>query len=260
MSYEKQPGTIEQIPIKVTIERDQPLDIATFSKALLSLNNAVDEYVSLSSGTSGIKATLNGVEKGSDIIYILITGAVMFDTLLPTINGYFEFFNNIKNIGKKSVDDIKEDRFLTSTALDDMENIINLANQSGVSVTINYNNYKDCMIINQENKESYAKGVATARQIKDFESKEQRYFENVLIRMKEVKDSERIVKDKAICDDIIPGKAVSTEIVDKDAKELINKNPFDNYYLVNLSVHKANGVVKLYRITALHSIIPKTKD
>ncbi|KEA46551.1 hypothetical protein CR66_01550 [Campylobacter mucosalis] len=78
--------------------------------------------------------------------------------------------------------------------------------------------------------------------------------------MKEVKDSERIVKDKAICDDIIPGKAVSTEIVDKDAKELINKNPFDNYYLVNLSVHKANGVVKLYRITALHSIIPKTKD
>ena len=63
MRDEKQLGTIEEMPIKVTIERDQPLDIATFSKALLSLNNAVDEYVSLSSGTSGIKATLNGVEK-----------------------------------------------------------------------------------------------------------------------------------------------------------------------------------------------------
>ncbi len=191
---------------------------------------------------------------------MVIVLVVMFGEALPMINAYFEFFNNLKNIGKRSVDNIKEDKFLTKSSLDDAENIVNLAGQSGVSVMINYNNYKDCIIINQENKAAYKHGIATARQIKDFDNMQRHEFKNVLVNMKEVKDSERIVKDKAVCDDVMPGKAVWTEIIDREAKELINKNPFDNYYLVDLSVHKMDGVIKLYRITALHSIIPKEKE
>ncbi|WP_298789062.1 hypothetical protein [uncultured Campylobacter sp.] len=256
----KQTGQIENIPIRLKIDKDSPLGLIELSKALLSLNNSIDEYVATSCGTSGTKTTLQSVEKGSDVFNMVIVLVVMFGEALPMINAYFEFFNNLKNIGKRSVDNIKEDKFLTKSSLDDAENIVNLAGQSGVSVMINYNNYKDCIIINQENKAAYKHGIATARQIKDFDNMQRHEFKNVLVNMKEVKDSERIVKDKAVCDDVMPGKAVWTEIIDREAKELINKNPFDNYYLVDLSVHKMDGVIKLYRITALHSIIPKEKE
>lgn len=249
MSDEKQPGTIEQIPIKVTIERDQPLDIATFSKALLSLNNAVDEYVSLSSGTSGIKATLNGVEKGSDIIYILITGAVMFNMLLPTINGYFEFFNNIKNIGKKSVDEIKDDKFLTPTAINDMENIVNLANQSGVSVTINYNNFNDCIVINQENKEAYRQGIATVRQIRDFDNKEavKKVFEKMSITLYQTTNTDKKVKFKAYCYEL-SNKAIPILIDDEALKAEILENPYSYRFVCDIEIHKdEKGKISLYR-------------
>lgn len=252
---------IENVNIRFTIQKDNPIDIKTLSNALLALNNSIDEYIYITQGTSGIKTTLKSVEKGSDVFNLVVCGALMFGELLPNINAYFEFFNNIKNIGKKSVEEIKKDKTLTKSNLDNLESILALAEQKDLNLSITYNDYKDCVIVNQENKDAYKQGIATAKQIKNYEDKEQKHFQNVLIRMKEVKDSERIVKDKAICDDIVPNKAISMEIVDKEAKELINKNPFDNYYLVDLSVHKIDGLVKLYRITALHSIIPKdTKE
>lgn len=252
----------ENIQIKFRIEKDNPLDITTLATALLSFNNSIDEFVATQTGVSGARTTLQSVEKGSDIFNMVIfaaSGVLAIGEFLPTINAYFEFFGNIKNMGKKSVDDIIQDPLLTPTSLQNLENVVKLADKDRVSVEITSPVFNHCIFINQDNKEAYKQGIATARQIKDFENKEQKYFENVLIRMKEVKDSDRIVKDKAVCDDILPGRAVSAEIVDKEAKELINKNPFDNYYLVDLTVHKMSGAVKLYRITALHSIIPKGK-
>lgn len=252
-------NSIENVDIKLIIQKDEPIELKALSSAFLALESSIDEYAYITQGASEIKTTLKSVEKGSDVFSLVISGALMFGELLACVNTYFEFFSNIKNIDKKSIEDIKNDPLLTKTSLDNIEKIINLAEQKGTSITLNYNEFKDCLIINQENKNLYKQGIATARQIRNYEDKEQRHFQNVLIRMKEVKDSERIVKDKAICDDIVINKAISTEIVDKEAKELINKNPFDNYYLVDLSVHKIDGVVKLYRITALHSIIPKDR-
>lgn len=221
---------IENVNIRFATQKDNPIDIKTLSNALLALNNSIDEYICITQGTSGIKTTLKSVEKGSDVFNLVICGALMFGELLPNINAYFEFFNNIKNIGKKSVDEIKDDKLLTKNDLENLESILlALTEQKDLSVSIIYNDYKECVIINQENKDAYKQDIATAKQIKNYEDKEQKHFQNVLIRMKEVKDSERIVKDKAICDDIIPNKAISTEIVDKEAKELINKNPFNNY-------------------------------
>ena len=249
----------EKINIKFTIQKDEPIDIKALADALLALNNSIDEYIYLTQGASGIKTTLKSVEKGSDIFNLLVCGSLMFNELLPSINAYFEFFNNIKNISKKSVDEIKNDKLLTKNTLENIEKIVNLAEQKDLNLSLVYNDYKDCVIINQENKEFFKQGIDTAKKIKNYEDKELRHFENVLIKMKEVKESERIVRDKAICDDIVQGKAISAEIVDKEAKELINKNPFDNYYLVDLSVHKIDGFIKLYRITKLHNIIPKDK-
>ena len=95
----------ENIQIKFRIEKDNPLDITTLATALLSFNNSIDEFVATQTGVSGARATLQSVEKGSDIFNMVIfaaSGALAIGEFLPTINAYFEFFGNIKNMGKKA--------------------------------------------------------------------------------------------------------------------------------------------------------------
>jgi hypothetical protein len=53
---------------------------------------------------------------------------------------------------------------------------------------------------------------------------------------------------------------VPTEVINHSDKELINKNHFDNYYLVDLLAFSVEGNVKFYQVTKLHSIIPKEKE
>lgn len=88
---------IENVNIRFTIQKDNPIDIKTLSNALLALNNSIDEYIYITQGTSGIKTTLKSVEKGSDVFNLVVCGTLMFGELLSNINAYFEFFNNIKN-------------------------------------------------------------------------------------------------------------------------------------------------------------------
>lgn len=246
---EKQTGRIEKIPVKLTINKDEPLELTALSRALLSLNDAINEYAAISCGTDGVKTTLQSVEKGSDIFYLVVTGAIMFDQLLPTINAYFDFFNNVKNIGKRSVDDIKEDKFLTRTSLDNIENIINLAGQSGVSVTINYNDYKDCMIINQENKDAYKQGIATARQIKAFENKEavKKVFEKMSITLYQTTNTDKKVKFRAYCYEL-SDRAIPILIDDEKLKAEILENPYSYRFVCDLEIHKdEKGKISLYR-------------
>lgn len=246
---------IQKEPIRLTIKKDDPLDIITLSKALYSLNASIKEYLAKKESFTDLSISLDGVEKGSDVFNLVIVGVGMFSSLIVGLNSYFDFFNNIKNIGKKSVDDIKNDEFLTKTALDDMENIVNLSENR--DVIINYNNYESCVIINQENKNSYLEGIKIARQIKGVEILEKKDFNKVLIKIQTIKDSDKVVQDRAICDEILPKKIMPTEIINKEAKELIKKSPFDNYFLVDLSVKKIDGNIKLYIVTKLHNIIPK---
>lgn len=246
---EKQTGQIEEIPIRLKIDKDSPLGLTELSRALLSLNNSIDEYVATSCGTSGTKTTLQSVEKGSDVFNMVIVLAVMFGEALPTINAYFEFFNNLKNIGKRSVDEIKEDKFLTRTSLDDAENIVNLASQSGVSVTINYNDYKDCVIINQENQNAYRQGIATARQIKAFENKEavKKVFEKMSITLYQTTNTDKKVKFRAYCYEL-SDRAIPILIDDEKLKAEILENPYNYRFVCDLEIHKdENGKISLYR-------------
>ena len=89
--------------------------------------------------------------------------------------------------------------------------------------------------------------------------KQSKAYRNVLIDFKAVKDSKQIVKDKAICEAVVK-RAVPTGVINHSDKELINKNPFDNYYLVDLLAFSVEGNVKFYQVTKLHSIIPKEKE
>lgn len=246
---EKQTGQIEKIPIRLKIDKDSPLDLTELSRALLSLNNSIDEYVATSCGTSGAKTTLESVEKGSDIFNMAVVAAVMFGEALPMINAYFEFFSNIKNIGKRSVDEIKGDKFLTETSLDDIENIVNLASQSGVSLAINYNNYKDCVIINQENKNAYKQGIATVRQIKDFENKEvvKKTFNKMSITLYQTTNTDKKVKFRAYCYEL-SDRAIPILIDDENLKTEILENPYNYRFVCDIEIYKdANGKISLYR-------------
>lgn len=91
------------------------------------------------------------------------------------------------------------------------------------------------------------------------QSEQSKAYQNVLIDFKAVKDSKQIVKDKAICEAVVK-RAVPTEVINHSDKELINKNPFDNYYLVDLLAFSVEGNVKFYQVTKLHSIMPKENE
>lgn len=247
----------EEIKIQLRIEKNHPLSSKKLAEAILSMDSLLNDFCS-KNGSGETELKLENVEKGSDILNFFLfaaNGVIPFaKETFEAVNACFDFVNNIKNIKNKSVDEIQNDKMLTKTSLNDIETLTKLA-ENGVSVTIN--NYEKCIIVDEKTKPLFEQGIATARKIKNFDAVEQKDFYNVLIKMKEVKDSDRIVKDKAVCDEILPNKSVSAEIIDYEAKELINKNPFDNYYLVDLSVNRIDGVIKLYRIHTLHKIIPK---
>ena len=81
-------------------------------------------------------------------------------------------------------------------------------------------------------------------------------FEKVLLKMYQIKDTDKIVKDSAYCDEIVKGKAIATIIENKKDKKAIKKDPFENLYLVDIETVRADGEVKLYRVTKLHNIVP----
>ena len=242
----------ENIQIKFRIEKDNPLDITTLATALLSFNNSIDEFVATQTGVSGARATLQSVEKGSDIFNMVIfaaSGALAIGELLPTINAYFEFFGNIKNIGKKSVDDIVCDQFLTPTSLQNLENVVKLADKDRVSVEITSPVFNHCIFINQDNKEAYKQGIATARQIKDFENKEavKKVFEKMSITLYQTTNTDKKVKFKAYCYEL-SDKAIPILIDDETLKTEILENPYSYRFVCDIEIHKdEKGKISLYR-------------
>lgn len=242
----------EQVPIRIRIEKDEPIEIAVLCKALLSLNNSIEEFISIQTGVSKVKTTLQSVEKGSDIfnLYIhAVSGVLAISEFLPTVNAYFDFFNNIKNINKKSIDDIREDRFLTTTAMQNLENIIDLAGTSGAKLEITGSTFNNCIFINANNKEIFKKGIETARKIRDEECKEQvkKVFEKMSITLYQTTNTDKKVKFKAYCYEL-SDKAIPILIDDDMLKLEILDNPYSYRFVCDLEIHKdAKGKISLYR-------------
>ncbi|CAD7288260.1 hypothetical protein [Campylobacter suis] len=255
----------DKISIKLRIEKDSPLELTALANALLSLNNSIDEFVSKQTGITGTKTTLQSVEKGSDVFNMVVFGvggALAIGEFLPTINAYFEFFSNIKNIGKRSVDEIKQDPFLTPNMLLHLENIINLTDKEKVSLELTSPVFNNCIFINQDNKESYKQGLNTARQIRDDQNKEQvkKVFDKMSITLYQTTNTDKNVKFKAFCYEL-SDKAIPILIDDEILKTEILENPYNYRFICDIEIHKdAKGKIGLYRAFNYIDKFELTKD
>lgn len=251
----------ENLNLNIKIEKAQPLDIVKLSQAFISLNDLVKEYVKQDIGADDTIIRLENVKEGSDIFELVVIGASLFPVAdyINSINAFFDFFKNLKSINAKSVDEIKSNEFLSKANTKRIKDVLNIAQKdTNTSFSISFNNCS--FSITADNVGSYTDGVKTIEKIKDFDNDVKSFYENVLIRMQMVKDSPKVVKDKAYCDEILKGYAVSCEVTDPEAKKEILNDPFNNYFLVDLHTHTIDGKIRLYRVIKLHSIIPKDKD
>lgn len=238
--------------LKLIIQKDEPLELDALAKALMSLNSALNEYTCTQTGYDGIKISLERVEKGSNV-FVLAVGATAafleFEKPLNIINGFFELVKNIKDIGKKSINDIKEDKALTPSFTNDLENIINLAEQKGTSVTINYNHYKDCLIINQENKDDYKEGIRNIKRIKQDQNEKsvKLIYEKMNVSFYQTTNTAKKVNFKAFCYELSP-KAIPTLVDDAALKAEILADPYGFSFICDLEVYKnIEGKITSYR-------------
>ncbi|MDR1461457.1 MAG: hypothetical protein LBI78_07420 [Campylobacteraceae bacterium] len=253
---------MEENEIKLTITRDNNISIKDLSLALTSFDSLLKDYLTKNSGSADVQLNLKGVEKGSDIFFMEVVVAaslIPIGSYIDSVNGLFEFIRNLKDIFKKPVEEIKEDKFLTKTNVEKINNIIEVVeNNQGASFQFNTN----CQVINinPTNIKQFKEAITLIGKIKEYDKEEKIFYENVLIQMQTVKDSKKVVKDAAYCYEIVPHQAIPTEISDVEAKREILNDPFNNYFLVDLYVNRMDGKVKLYRVVKLHNIVPKDSN
>ncbi|MCT7549840.1 hypothetical protein N5U04_11160 [Aliarcobacter butzleri] len=89
---------------------------------------------------------------------------------------------------------------------------------------------------------------------------ENRFFEKVLIKIYQMKDTDKRVQDSSYCDSIVKGKAIPTIIENIEDKKDILVNAFNSLFLVDIEVVKADDQIKLYRVLKLHNIVPLDID
>ena len=100
--------------IKLTITRDENISIKDLSLVLTSFDSLLKDYLIKNSGSADVELKLKGVDKGSDIFFmeVLVAASLIpIDSYISSINELFEFIRNLKDIFKKPVEEIKEDKF-----------------------------------------------------------------------------------------------------------------------------------------------------
>ncbi|MBR8461516.1 hypothetical protein KDD93_07630 [Campylobacter sp. faydin G-24] len=245
---------------KIRLTHDEPIELKTMAVSLLSLQELIDGYTSKEHGISDSKIYLDKVEVGSDIyslIFQISAEALPLIAPLKVLKEVIDIMVLFKDYKDKSLYETENNPYLTPKNATLLKDIL-------APVIINQNTYNISHadnIIFSIGADDAKKMTQNAELIAEVEQAEQcKEYKNVLINFKIVKDAKRIVRDSAVCEAVIKNRSIPTEIINIDDKELVNKSPFDNYYLVDLLSFSVEGIVKFYRVTAIHSIIPKQKD
>lgn len=248
----------KQIDFKIRLTHDEPVELKTMATSLLSLQELINSHAAKKHGINDTKIYLEKVEVGSDIYSLILqipAEILPFVAPLKVLKEIIDIMLLFKDYKDKSLNETENNPHLTPKNANLLKDIM-------APVIINQNTYN----ISHAGSVVFSIGADDARQIsqnaeliaKAEQSEQVRAYQNVLIDFKVVKDSKQVVKDKAVCE-IIVNRAVATEVINPNEKELINKNPFGNYYLVDLLAFSIEGKVKFYQVTKLHSIIPKDK-
>lgn len=258
---------MQDVRIDIRLRHDKPVDLIDMANSLISLNNMAIERISKEHGVKDTKIVLNGVKEGCDIYQL----SFVFSHLLPvmeSINTFASFTDYLKkfsSINEKTVKEIKEDEDISSKNAELVKSIVKPIennNSSSLSIELHTGDNSDVHIYNISNTDASrirdnAELVTKLKEEAAQEEKEDKHkFEKVLILLHSTINTEKKVKDKAYCDDILEGKSVATIFENPDEKKLVLDDPYNNYFLVDIDVRRMNGVPKLYTVTKLHNIIP----
>lgn len=252
---------MDSVKIEVCLKHERPVDIITMANSLIALNNMAIEHIGKESGAREAKLMLEGVREGSDIYSIAIdfgAGVLPIVDGIIQVIGFFDFLKSFKDIEKKSIAEIKENKHYNSINTKRMRDFIAPVHEqnTNINITINGDVSIDGFTLNSNEILSLMKNIDTVDEVRGEKQKEQTIYEKVLIKMHKFTDTKKQVQDSSYCDEIVNGKAIPTKFINNEDKEDVRKDTFNNFFLVDIEVKKFDGQVKLYEVLKVHNIIP----
>lgn len=257
---------MEKVEFEIKLVHDKPVDLIQMANSLIALNNIAQAHISKEHGVKDSKILLNGVKNGCDIYQVALdlgTAALPMLDGISSIKDVLDYISSYKNINKKTVEELRDNRHYNTVDAENIQKfvspVINNDDNSNIQINVGGDVNAPIVIINQEDAKqmmenaNFVKRVTSDQEIKE---DNKTHFEKVLIKMHKAIDSTKKVKDSSYCDDIVKGKSVSTVIENEEDKKEVLANAFTSLFLVDIEVSKADGEVKLYRVTKLHNIVP----
>lgn len=257
--------TMDDLKIDVRLRHDEPVDLVDMANALISISTLAKERIGKEHGITDTKIMLNGVKEGCDIYELtFVFGAHILPLIenFNTVASFTEFIGKYIKLGGKTLDEIEHDDELTPRSAALVENIVKpIEHGNSMHVEVHGDgNHVNIFTITTDDANTIRENADLVRRISGGNSEddvERTEYQRVLIEMHATTNSERKVRDKAYCDDILKGKAVATIIQSPDDKKTIIDDPYNNYFLVDILVNRVDGVARLYTVTKLHQVIPK---
>ncbi|HAC70145.1 MAG TPA: hypothetical protein DCF41_00320 [Arcobacter skirrowii] len=259
---------MEKINFEIRLVHNEPVDLIGMANSLISLQNIVSSHIGKEFGIKDSKILLKGVREGSDIYQLALdfgAGVLPFVDGVNTIIETVSYIKSYLNIDKKTVGELKDNRHYNTVNSENIKNFVApiLSNDDNSKIEIKIegsNNNVPVLIINSQDGQTIYKNAEYIKKIISNESTEEisekKMFEKVLIKMYQMKDTNKKVQDSSYCDDIVKNKAIPTIIENIDDKKEILQNAFNSLFLVDIEVVKADEQIRLYRVIKLHNIIP----
>lgn len=257
---------MENIQFEVRLVHKNPVDLIDMANSLIALDNIAKSHISKNHGVRESKILLKGVKEGSDIYQLVMDfGAFVLPLLdgLSTVKEVLEYIDSYKTISSKTIEEIKENKHYNSVDAENIKSfvapIIADDSNSNIQITVNGDNNSPIIIINNGDAKKMNENADFVKKlVSDTPKKEEepKLFEKVLIKMYSMKDTSKKVQDSSYCDEIIKGKSVATVIENTEDKKEILANAFNNLFLVDIEVVRAEEQIKLYRVIKLHNIVP----
>lgn len=262
--FEKRVVFMEKVKFEVKLVHDEPVDLIEMANSLIALNNISLSHIGREKGIKDTKILLQGVKQGCDIYQLVLdfgAGVLPIIDGISSVKDIFEYVNSYKKIDDKTIEQIRNDKYYNAVEASNIKSFVAPIKESNASiqVTVNGTNNAPILIINNnEAKEitENAKFIENILSNKEEDEIDKKTFSKVLIKMYSMKDTDKQVRDSSYCDDIIKGRAIPTIIENKEDKHEMLPHAFNSLFLVDIDIVKADGEIKLYRVTKLHNILP----
>ncbi|MFY4810798.1 hypothetical protein ACOTWH_09260 [Aliarcobacter butzleri] len=262
---------MENVNFEIRLVHSEPVDLIEMANSLISLQNIVGSHIGKEHGLKDSKILLKGVKEGSDIYQLALDfgmGVLPFIDGVNTVNETISHIKSYLNIDKKTIEEIRDNRHYNNVNCDNIKNfiapVVNNDDNSKIEINIEGHVNAPIIVINHSDAEKIFKNADYVKKIvsnsESIKEEENKLFEKVLIKMYQMKDTNKKVQDSSYCDDIVKGKAIPTIIENLEDKKDILVNAFNSLFLVDIEVVKADDQIKLYRVLKLHNIVPLDID